>query len=311
MISLCKWRRQTNLREINPTFHYLGTEPPTMRVLAVNPTLKKLFIGEFSWKRVIRSILLIPIFVYLGLFIIAWLFPNRVLFRPQQALYTDDSSIIKLRTSDGEKNSAKFYENDNAVFTILFSHGNAEDIGTIEPFILRLRENGFAVLVYDYHGYGTSEGSPSEYNTYRDIDAAYEYLIEARKIPAERIILHGRSLGGGAAVDLASREPVGGLILESTFTSASRVLTNIRIFPFDKFENINKIATVNCPVLVIHGKKDWTIPFHHGEKLFAAAKEPKASLWIDNAGHNNLFNTASGPYLKAIRDFADNLSKPK
>jgi fermentation-respiration switch protein FrsA (DUF1100 family) len=213
-------------------------------------------------------------------------------------------------TSYGETISAKFYENDAAAFTILFSHGNAEDIGTIESFILRLRESGFAVLVYDYHGYGTSEGSPSEDNTYRDIEAVYDYLIEKRKIPADKIILQGRSLGGGAAVDLASRQPVGGLILESTFTSASRVLTNIKIIPFDRFENINKIASVKCPVLVIHGKKDWTIPFHHGEQLYAAAKEPKTSLWIDSAGHNNLFNVASGAYLNAIRDFADTLSKP-
>jgi fermentation-respiration switch protein FrsA (DUF1100 family) len=123
--------------------------------------------------------------------------------------------------------------------------------------------------------------------------------------------VHGRSIGGGPAVDLASREPVGGLILESTFTSAFRVLSSIRIFPFDKFENLNKIAGVKCPVLVIHGKKDRTIPFHHGEILFAAANEPKASFWVDNAGHNNLFNVASERYLKTIRDFADKLSIPK
>ncbi len=277
----------------------------------MHPRLKSILIGEFSWKRVIRSVFLIPIFVYIGLFTIAWLFPNQVLFRPPTASYVDDSSIIKLRTSSGDTISAKFYQNDAATFTILFSHGNAEDMGTIEPFILRLRESGFAVLAYDYNGYGTSEGSPSENDTYRDIDAAYEYLIEKRKIPAERIILHGRSLGGGAAVDLASREPVGGLIAESTFTSASRVLTRIRIIPFDRFENISKIASIKCPVLVIHGKKDWTIPFHHGEALFTAANEPKASLWVDDAGHNNLFNVASEQYLKAVRDFTDSLSESK
>ncbi len=275
----------------------------------MNATLKKLFIGEFSWKRVIRSLLLIPIFVYMGFFGIVWFFPNKLLFRPQTASYTDDPSIIQLSTSDGKKISAKFYDNSAAQYTILFSHGNAEDVGDIEPFVLKLRDSGFAILAYDYHGYGTSEGSPSEENTYSDIQAAYEYLTGFRKIPAERIILHGRSLGGGAAVDLASRESVGGLILESTFTSASRVLTRIRIFPFDKFENLNKIASVKCPVLVIHGKKDWTIPFNHGEKLYAAAREPKVFLGVDEAGHNNLFNKASERYLIAIRDFADNLTK--
>jgi fermentation-respiration switch protein FrsA (DUF1100 family) len=273
----------------------------------VNSTIRKLVIGEFSWKRVMRSFLLIPIAVYIGLFMIGWIFPNKILFRPPLASYKDDDSIIKLKTSDGGTISAKFYENDAADRTILFSHGNAEDIGTIESFMLQLRDSGFAVFAYDYRGYGTSEGTPSENNTYRDIDAAYKYLIETKKIPPGKIIVHGRSIGGGPAVDLASREPVGGLILESTFTSASRVLTNIRIFPFDKFENVNKIVSVRCPVLVIHGKKDRTISFQHGEKLFEAAKEPKVSFWVETAGHNNLFNAAGEAYLETIRDFGDSL----
>jgi fermentation-respiration switch protein FrsA (DUF1100 family) len=255
--------------------------------------------------------MLIPIFVYLGLFIVAWLFPNKVLFRPPPASYKDDYSITKLETSNGETISAKYYENVGARFTILFSHGNAEDIGNIEPFILHLRDSGFAVLIYDYDGYGTSEGSPSESNSYSDIDAAYRYLTETKKIDADKIIVHGRSVGGGPAVDLASRKPVGGLILESTFTSAARVLTNVRIFPFDKFENINKIGNVTRPVLVIHGKQDRTIPFQHGQQLFAAANEPKFSLWVENAGHNNLFNVTSEIYLKTIRDFADRLRTPE
>jgi fermentation-respiration switch protein FrsA (DUF1100 family) len=250
---------------------------------------------------------LIPIFVYVGLFIIAWLFPDKVLFRPPPASYKDDPSIIKLKTSSGETISARFYENTAADHTVLFSHGNAEDIGLIEPFVSALRDSGFSVLVYDYRGYGTSEGSPSENNTYEDINAAYKYLIETKHTQAGTIIVHGRSVGGGPAVDLASRERVGGLILESTFTSAARVLTNFRIFPFDKFENIVKIADVKCPVLVIHGKNDRTIAFQHGEDLFAAAKEPKTSLWVESAGHNNLFSVANETYLKTVRDFADRL----
>ena len=242
---------------------------------------------------------------------IAWLFPNKLLFRPQAAFYQDGPDILKLQTSDGKKISAKFYENNDAAFTILFSHGNAEDLGTVEPFILKLRDSGFAVLAYDYHGYGTSEGSPTEENTFRDIDAAYDYLVETRNVPPDRIILHGRSVGGGPAVDLACRKTVAGLILESTFTSASRVLTNFRIVPFDRYENINKIGAVNCPVLVIHGRKDRTISFRHGEALFAAANDSKSFLWIDDAGHNNLFNVAGAKYLAAIRHFANSLEQNK
>lgn len=191
----------------------------------------------------------------------------------------------------------------------MFSHGNAEDIGTIEPFILNLVRNGFAVLVYDYRGYGTSQGSPSEDNTREDIDAAFQYLMDIQKIPADKVILHGRSLGGGVAVDLASRVQVGGLILESTFTSASRVLTRYRVLPFDGFDNIGKLPTVNCPVLIIHGIQDGVIPFHHGKDLFAVAKEQKTSLWIQHAGHNNVINVEKERYLVAIQSFAESLSE--
>lgn len=253
--------------------------------------------------------MLIPVFVYLGLSLIAWLFTDKLLFRPQSTAVKDNSAIVKLKTSNGETISAKLYENPEAKFTILFSHGNAEDIGTIEPFVLKLRDSGFSVLVYDYQGYGTSTGEPSEENTYSDIRAAFRYLVDEKKIPADKIILHGRSLGGGPSVDLASQERVAGLILESTFTSASRVLTRYRILPFDKFDNLSKMPQVACPILVIHGKQDSTIPFHHGEDLFSAANEPKSSLWVENAGHNNVFNAASDLYLAALREFSESLSQ--
>lgn len=272
--------------------------------------MHKLFVGDFSRKRILRSIILIAICVYLGIVALAWLLPNNLLFRPQSAGYADDNGIVRLKTADGETISAKFYENTAAEFTILFSHGNAEDIGRNELFTRHLSQRGFSVFAYDYHGYGTSTGEPTEENSYRDIDAAFKYLTMVRKIPADRIIVHGRSIGGGPSVDLASREKVAGLILESTFTSASRVLTKYRIIPFEKFDNLGKIANVNCPVLVIHGKQDATIPFHHGEALFAAAKEPKSSFWIDAAGHNNIniYSIAGEGYLSAIRNFAASLN---
>lgn len=273
----------------------------------MNQTLGDLFIGKLSWKRVVRSALLIPVIVYVTLLSMAWLIPDKLIFRPQPSTYRDDASVLKLTTANGVEISAKFYENPAAAFTILFSHGNAEDIGTTEPFIKRMREAGFAVMVFDYQGYGTSHGIATEGNTYADIDAAYRYLTETRKVPPARIIVHGRSVGGGPVLDLASRVPVAAVILESTFTSVSRVLTRIKLIPFDQFENIAKIAAVHCPVMVIHGRDDWTIPFHHGEALFAAANEPKTQLWVDGAGHNNLFRVAGEQYLVAIRKFVDRL----
>jgi len=271
--------------------------------------LKAVFLGEFSWGRVIRSLTLIPVAVCLGLLLIATFLPDRAIFRPQPSSYRDTADVIKIRTADGETISARFYENQNAAYTILFSHGNAEDIGTNDPFAGGLRDLGFNVLAYDYRGYGTSEGSPSEENAYADIDAAFDYLVVNKGISADRMILHGRSLGGAVAADLATRKKVAGLILESTFTTAFRVVTRYPIIPFDRFKSIDKIGAVRCPVLVIHGSDDWTIPVYHGERLFEAANEPKTALWVERAGHNDLFYKDQQRYLSTIAEFANSLER--
>ncbi|MGI8670300.1 MAG: alpha/beta hydrolase [Aridibacter sp.] len=270
----------------------------------MNPHLKKYLIGEFSFKRLIRSFLIITVLLYVLIMVFAFKFADSLIFQPQKSFYKDDDSIIKIEAENGEKISAKYFQNKDAEFTILFSHGNAEDIGISTPFFEELRDAGFSVLAYDYRGYGTSDGTPSEQNSYKDIKAAYEYLTEHLKIPPNKIIIHGRSLGGAVSVNLASREKCGGLIVESSFISAFRVLTSYKLLPFDKFESINKIKNVKCPILIIHGKRDSIIPFWHGEALFEAANEPKFSLWVDEANHNNLFQTSRNNYLRAIQDFS-------
>ena len=262
---------------------------------------------KFNWKRLMSSLILIPLFVYLGLGIIAYFLSDRLIFQPQPAFYVADELMFKIAAPNGEKISAKFFKNQSAEFTILFSHGNAEDIFGSTPFFEELSRAGFNVFAYDYRGYGASEGKPSENNSYEDAETAYNYLIDELKIAPEKIIIHGRSLGAAVSIDLASRKTSGGLIAESSFVSAFRVLTRYPIYPFDKFHNLAKIKQVKCPVLFIHGKKDEIIPFWHGEKLFAEANEPKFSFWIDEARHNNIFQIGGKAYLQRIRDFADNL----
>lgn len=275
----------------------------------MNNHLRKFLFGEFSIKRLMTSLLIVPFFVFFGLLIYAYFLADSLIFQPQFSSYKDNEKIIKLTTSDGAKISAKFYENPNAAHTILFSHGNAEDIGEMDLMLAEFQKNGFAVLAYDYRGYGTSDGKAAEEKVYQDIDAAFAYLTNELKLPPEKIIVHGRSLGSAVSIDLAARQKVGGLIVESSFISAFRVLTKYKIAPFDKFQNISKIKSVKCPVLFIHGRKDRIIPFWHGEKLFAEANEPKFSLWIDEADHNNIFEVGGKTYSQAIQDFADNLPK--
>ncbi len=242
-------------------------------------------------------------FIYASLALLAWLFADRMIFLPPPPQYQDDGGILKLRTAAGERISAIYLPNPGADYTILYSHGNAEDLGVIRPLLPALRDLGFAVLAYDYRGYGTSEGRPSERASYQDIDAAYEYLTRGLGLPAHRIIPYGRSVGAGPAVDLAARHPVGGLVLESPFTTAFRVLTRVPLLPFDKFRNLAKIQRVGCPVLVMHGLADDVVPVAHGQRLFAAAREPKRALWVPGAGHNDFMWVAGAGWAQALRDF--------
>jgi len=245
---------------------------------------RRLLIGKFSVKRLIGSIIL----VYMSLLLYIYLCSDRMIFQPQRPTYQDGAEILKIETEDGAHLSALYLSNANAEFTILYSHGNAEDLGDTRLFLEIFRKQGFSVFAYDYRGYGTSEGTPSEKNAYRDVEAAYKYLVETLEVPPKRIIAHGRSLGGALAIHLACREQIAGLILESSFVTAFRVITRVPLAPFDKFRNIDKIEHVQCPVLVIHGTDDQIVPLWHGQSLFEQANEPKLHLWVEDAGHNDV-----------------------
>jgi hypothetical protein len=240
-------------------------------------------------------------YVTLGAF--AFSYSDRIIFQPPRATYVDTGSITKIKTTSGKRISAIYMANPGSKYIILYSHGNAEDLGTVVHRLKELRGLGFSVIGYDYEGYGTSDGTPSEKNTYEDIDAVYKYLIDEAKIPANRIIAYGFSLGGGVATDLASKRNIGGLILESTFVSAFRVLTKYSIFPYDKYRSIGKIKSVKCPVLIMHGNSDDVVPFWHGERLFESAPQPKRKLWVKGAGHGDISMMDGEAYKRAIIEF--------
>lgn len=267
--------------------------------------LKHLLVGELSLKRVMRSTLLVIVLTYVGMLLYALFFSDRIIFQPPRSDYRDIGTTLKLKSRDGVQISAVYLANPHASYTILYSHGNAEDLATLASALEDIRLMGFSVFAYDYHGYGASAGKPSERNTYEDEEAVYDYLIQVLRTRPDRIIALGRSLGGAMAIDLASRKPLAGLIVESSFLSAWRVITRFPIFPFDKFRNIDKIRQVHCPILVIHGRQDEVIRFWHGTKLFELANEPKMHLWVDGAGHNDLSIVAGNKYQQALLEFRD------
>ncbi|WP_218920284.1 alpha/beta hydrolase [Chondromyces crocatus] len=251
----------------------------------------------------LRRALLSLLALYGALLLFALFGADRILYMPHAARYVAGSEITLLSTEGGAKIAARHWPTRGARYVVLFSHGNAEDLDDIEPFVERLRALGLSVFAYDYEGYGLSEGSPSEKGLYADIDAAYAHLTGPLGYPPERIIAYGRSLGGSPSVDLARRAPLGGLVLESAFTSVYRVATRIPLFPGDRHVNIDKIGDARCPVLILHGRRDGIVPFHHGEALFARAPEPKRALWIDEAGHNDFVFVAGEAYDRALRGF--------
>lgn len=266
-------------------------------------TLMNLLVGKFSILRLVRSALIIYVLLAVGIYF----FGDRLIFQPPPASYQDTDEIIKIMTEDGQQLSALHLENPGARYTILYSHGNASDLGTMRFALEDIKQAGFSVFAYDYRGYGTNSGTPSEKGVYRDIKAAYDYLIDELALSPSQIIVQGQSVGGGPSTYLAAKQPVAGLILESSFTKIFRVILPFPILPFEKFPNIDRLATVNCPVLIIHGQADHIVPFKHGQELFEAAPDPKQSFWVPEAHHNNVQAIAGAAYRQALQDFAQQI----
>jgi len=190
---------------------------------------------------------------------------------------------------------------------LLLLHGNAGNICTRVGFYQAWLELGLNVFAFDYRGYGRSEGEPSEEGTYLDGEAAYDFLI-ARGFAPEQIILLGKSLGGGIASELALRRRVGGVILQNTFTSVPDVgrelfpFLPIRLISRIKYDTVNKLPKIQVPILIMHSRGDEYIRFHHAERNFAAANEPKI-FWEIHGSHNGVLEANRQNYLQGLETF--------
>lgn len=247
--------------------------------------------------------------IYAALLIFAIFLSDGIIFQPHPSSYQDTADVLKITTASGKRISAIFLPNASAKYTLLVSHGNAEDLGDVRYWLEDLRRTGFAVFAYDYEGYGTSEGKPAEKAVYEDEEAAYDYLVVKLRVPPKQVMVLGRSVGSGPAVHIATRRPVGALVLQSPFVSAFRVLTRFPLLPFDKFRNDQKITHVHCPVLIIHGTADNVIANWHGQKLYALANEPKSHLWVKGADHNDVEAVGGPAYFKALQQFVMSLDQ--
>jgi fermentation-respiration switch protein FrsA (DUF1100 family) len=204
-----------------------------------------------------------------------------------------------------------------AKVTVLLAHGNAGNLShRLDRTIFLQSRLGADVLLFDYRGYGRSEGRPDEEGTYRDARAAHRWLTEVRGVTPDRLVLFGESLGSAVALELALARPCRALVLESPFTSvpdmAAVVLPFLpRSFVRTQYDNLGKIGRLRVPLLVLHGDGDEVVPFAQGRRLFEAAPEPKRFFSIPGAGHNDTYIVGGDAYWRTVADFVEGaLSRP-
>jgi fermentation-respiration switch protein FrsA (DUF1100 family) len=248
---------------------------------------------------------------------LAWMEP-RMIFYPLRDLEQTPARLgwsfeeIWIRAGDGVRIHGWFVpaaaQSSAGRVTVLFLHGNAGNIGHRFEKLAILKGLGADVLIVDYRGYGRSEGRPSEAGLYRDADAAYRHLTQARGVDPGTIVLYGESLGTAVAARLASEVEVAGVVLEAAFTSVADV--GQAMFPFlpvrwvvrNRFDTLRAIPQVRAPILVLHSRDDEFFPLRHAQRLVAAAS-PRARLVELQGGHNEAFLTSGAAYRRALSDF--------
>ena len=205
--------------------------------------------------------------------------------------------------------------------TIVWFHGNAGNISNrVYNIMLMNQRVGANLFIFDYRGYGLSEGKPSEKGLYSDGEGALEYLRSRDDIDADRLVLFGRSLGGCVVAELAMRHRTKAMIIESSFTSVdamSRYKRPVfafflpsRLLVWSRFDSLSKMPRIHSPVMIVHGSEDVTVPIHMGRELFDAANEPKRFYEIKGATHDDTHMVGGENYFKALREFIDNPSVP-
>lgn len=265
-------------------------------------------------KRVLVTILIGLILVYVLLIVLVYFQQRGMVYYPVREVTATPKDVgmdfeeITLRTEDGIHVSAWYIPAREQRGVVLFCHGNAGNISHRLDSLRIFHDLRLGVIIFDYRGYGKSEGSPTEKGTYLDAESAWEYLVQQKKIPAGKIILFGRSLGSAVATEVALRHSAGALIIESGFTSIPDFGQNL--FPYlpvkllsrFQYATIEKVNRIDCPKLFIHSPLDEIIPFEHGVALFEKASEPKEFLEI-TGGHNDGFLLSGGIYAQGLNRF--------
>ncbi len=252
-------------------------------------------------------------FFYLGLVLLLVLMERRLIYHP----HTSESSWLSpgelaedvwLQANTGERIHAWWCPVENPDWVLLYCHGNAGNLSYRRDLIRRWqRELNASVLIFDYPGFGKSEGKPSEAGCYAAAQAAYDWLLENKSVSPSQLVLYGKSLGGAMAVELAVHRPHAALVLQSTFTSMPDLAQ--QMFPFlparwlvrSQYDSRSRLESYQGRLFVGHGDQDSLVPFRHAEQLFAAAPtRTKRFFCIEGRGHDDL---ASPNFYRAVKEF--------
>ena len=256
--------------------------------------------------------------------LVLYLFQNKMVFLsnlPGRALTASPGDIgleyeeVYLTTSDNERLHGWYVPATNSKGVLLFFHGNAGNISHRLDSIGIFHQLGLDTLIIDYHGYGQSTGKATEQGTYLDAQAAWNYLVDERGIPADQIIIFGRSLGGAVGAWLGAQHTPAAVIIESSFSSGVDMAR--RLYPFLPVRLITRIrypvaehaSRMDCPVLVVHSRDDEIIPFAMGQSIYAAVKQRKSFLEL-RGDHNNGIFISRQDYLRGLNGFIESVFGP-
>lgn len=268
------------------------------------------------------KVILMGAAIYALLCLAVLLFQSRLVYFPARALDATPADIglryedVHLSTDSGTSLHGWYVAGRKDARTLLFLHGNAGNISHRLDSLRIFNRLGLNVLIFDYSGYGMSSGKPGEQQTYDDATAAWRYLTGTRGVAPEDIVVFGRSLGGGVASWLAIHETPAALILESSFTSIPELarkyypIVPIKWLVRIHYDNLSRMPSLRCPVLVAHSRDDEIIPMRHARALFAAAPQPKGFVEL-RGGHNDGFMVSARTYMAGLERFLGSLDAPR
>ncbi|MBR4597744.1 MAG: alpha/beta hydrolase [Opitutales bacterium] len=263
----------------------------------------------FCILKIAAKVAVCAVLAYAALSLFAYLFADKIAFpapKPSYNLKTDPR-LKMLPTPLGAEICSIFLKNPEAQYTIIFSHGNGEDLIEIMPKLEHLHNLGFSVFAYDYFGYGQSGLKSSAKNIEACAQAAMEYLINEEKIPAKNIAIFGYSMGSAPSSFLAKKYNPRCLVLMCGFASAFQTQTPKNLLPWDMLNNAQKLKDVHCPVLIFHGTRDCIIRHFNSEILFESANAPKFFASIKGAGHYDVPNLAPEAFYLGVKNFINTL----